>query len=87
MTIYTKEINIEDSQIAENGEFLNDFTPCLLKNAKLGEFITRNPSTRIVFTRGEYDRQSKRYALNDYNDHNRQLFLAGDTVVYVGFIY
>ena len=80
MTIYTKEIN-------EDGEFLNDFTPCLLKNAKLGEFITRKPSTRIVFTRGEYDRQSKRYALNDYNVHNRQLFLAGDTVVYVGFTY
>jgi hypothetical protein len=54
---------------------------------KLGEFITRKPSTKTVFTRGEYDRPSKRYALNDYNDHCRQVFLRGETVVYVGFTY
>jgi hypothetical protein len=77
--IYTPENN-------EDGEFLNDFTPCLLKDVKLGEFITRKPSTRIVYTRGEYDRASKRYAIDDYSD-GRQLFLRGDTVVYVGFTY
>ncbi len=78
--IYTPETN-------EDGDFINDFTPCLLKDVKLGEFITRKPSTKTVFTRGEYDRPSKRYALNDYNDHYRQVFLRGDTVVYVGFTY
>lgn len=78
--IYTPETN-------EDGAFLNDFTPCMLKDVKLGEFITRKPSTRTVYTRGEYDRASKRYAIDDYSDHGRQLFLRGDTVVYVGFIY
>lgn len=77
--IYTPETN-------EDGAFLNDFTPCLLKDVKLGEFITRKPSTRTVYTRGEYDRASKRYAIDDYSD-GRQLFLRGDTVVYIGFTY
>lgn len=65
----------------------NDFTPCLLKDVKAGEFVTRKPNTNKVYTKAYYDRATKTYALDDYNDHCRQVFLKGSTVVYVGFTY
>lgn len=65
----------------------NDFTPIALKDVKPGEFVTRKPNTNTVFTKSYYDRASKTYALNDYNDHCRQVFLKGSTIVYIGFTY
>ena len=65
----------------------NDYHPIQLKDVKAGEFVVRKAGAKTIFTRGDYDRQSKTYALDDYNDHCRQVFLKGSTIVYVGFTY
>ena len=65
----------------------NDYHPIALKDVKAGEFVVRKAGAKTVFTRGDYDRQSKTYALDDYNDHCRQVFLKGSTIVYVVFTY
>ena len=70
--------------IFHNGD---DFTPVQLKDVKPGDFVVRKPGAKTVFTRGDYDKSTKTYALDDYNDHCRQVFLKGSTIVYIGFTY
>lgn len=70
--------------ILHNGD---DFTPIQLKDVKAGEFVVRKVGSKTVFTRGDYDRSTKTYALDDYNDYCRQVFLKGSTIVYIGFTY
>ena len=70
--------------IIHNGD---DFTAVALQDVKPGEFVVRKPGAKVVFTRGDYDRSTKTYALDDYNDHCRQVFLKGSTIVYIGFTY
>lgn len=65
----------------------NDYHPIALKDVKAGEFVVRKAGAKTVFTRGDYDRATKTYALDDYNDHCRQVFLKGSTIVYIGFTY
>lgn len=65
----------------------NDFHPVALKDVKPGEFVVRKPGAKTVYTRGDYDRTSKTYALDDYDDFCRQVFLKGSTIVYVGFTF
>jgi hypothetical protein len=65
----------------------NDYHPIALKDVKAGEFVVRKAGAKTVFTRGDYDRPSKTYALDDYNEHCRQVFLKGSTIVYIGFTY
>ena len=70
--------------IFHNGD---DYTAIALKDVKAGDFVVRKVGSNTVFTRGDYDRSTKTYALDDYNDHCRQVFLKGSTIVYVGFTY
>ena len=65
----------------------NDFTPAKLKDIKAGEFITRKANTNKVYIKGSYDRTAKKYSLTDTTDHCREIFLSGETVVYIGFTY
>jgi hypothetical protein len=58
-----------------------------LKDAKPGEFIRRKPDSRITYRRGEYDRSQRKYALEDWDDHCREIYLKGSTMVWVGFTY
>lgn len=59
----------------------------MLKDAPLGEFVKRKPDAKAVYTRGEYDRATKRYTLSDEMDISRELYLKGDAIVYIGFDY
>jgi len=58
-----------------------------LSDLKKGEFFKRKPTARKVYTKGEYDRGSKRYGCEDYEAVGSEIFLKGDTLVYVGFDY
>ena len=66
---------------------MNDFQSIKLKDVKPGEFVTSKPNTNNVYTRAEYNRELKKYCLNDYNDISRCIYLKGDTLVYIGFTY
>jgi hypothetical protein len=65
----------------------NDFHPALLKDVKAGDFFVRKAGAKAVYVRNHYDRTSKTFACYDYEDYNREIFLKGSTVVYVGFTY
>lgn len=65
----------------------NDFTPCVLRDVKKGEFITRKANTNKVYIKGDYDRTSKKFSLIDFNDTNREIFIKADSIVFVGFTY
>ena len=52
-----------------------------------GEYIRRKADSKVTYIRGHYDRQSKTYSLTDAEDMNREIFLKGSTIVFVGFTY
>jgi len=58
-----------------------------LKQAPKGEYVKRSASAKTVYVRGEYDLGTKRYSLTDTNDINREIFLKGNTPVFIGFEY
>jgi hypothetical protein len=58
-----------------------------LSDLKKGEFFKRKPTARKVYTKGDYDRGSKKYGCGDYEAVGDEIFLTGDTMVYVGFDY
>jgi len=58
-----------------------------LSDLKKGEFFKRKPTARKVYTKGDYDRGSKKYGCGDYEAAGDEIFLTGDTMVYVGFDY
>jgi len=58
-----------------------------LTKVKKGEFVRRKDSSSTTYTKGEYDRASKRFMLNDESDCGRCIFLKGSTKVSVDFDY
>jgi hypothetical protein len=58
-----------------------------LKNVKKGEYIKRKIDAKNVFIRGEYIRELKKFELIDCEDINRQIYLSGKSIVFVGFTY
>ena len=58
-----------------------------LKQAPEGEYVKRTATAKTVYIRGAYDAGTKRYSLVDTEDINREIFLKGETLVYVGFDY
>lgn len=71
-----------------DGELIwNDYHPALLKDLKKGDFFVRKAGAKRVYTRGDYERGSRMYSCNDYTDWNREIFLRGDTIVFVDFTY
>jgi hypothetical protein len=65
----------------------NDYQPVALRDVKRGEFIIRKPAAKTIYTRGDYDKSTKTYALDDYSDISRAVYLKGSTIVYIGFTY
>ena len=62
-------------------------TTIRLKDVPIGTYLKRTPTAKAVYERGEYDRASKRYIVDDCSDISRCLYLKGSTIVYVGFTY
>jgi len=58
-----------------------------LKAAPKGEYIKRKADSKTVWVRGEYDKGSKSYSLTDAEDISREIFLKGNTPVFIGFDY
>ena len=56
-----------------------------LKSLKKRELFKRKPDATTVFIRDHYERAEKRYCCSAYDDINREVFLKGITLVWVGF--
>lgn len=54
---------------------------------KRGEFVKRKADANKVFKRGEYDKATRRYSLEDCDDANREVFVKKGTMLFVGFSY
>ncbi len=80
---YQKQINTPEAQkaIAEGQRLV------LLSSVKQGEHLRRKPDAKTTYVRNHYDREPKKYSLSDTEDMNREIFLPGKTLVYVGFTY
>ena len=58
-----------------------------LSTVPKGEYIRRKVDSSTTFRREHYDRASRKYCLSDTDDMNREIFLSGKTLVWVGFEY
>ena len=58
-----------------------------LKDIPFGMVFKRKLDSSKVYIRGNYIRDDgfNKYSCTDYDDMNREIFLKGDTVVYIGF--
>ena len=61
----------------------------LLKNVKKGDFFRRTPDANTTFIKGDYFRDGgfNKYGASDAEDMNREVFLKGNTKVWVDFTY
>ena len=59
----------------------------LLHEVKPGDFVKRKPDAKTVYVRGHFLRGENRYALSDFDDVNREIFLDRKTPVYIDFIF
>lgn len=62
-----------------------------LKDVKKGAFLTLTPAEcpreSQVWTRGDYDRESKKYSIINFSDVSRERFLPGSREVYTDFTF
>ena len=60
-----------------------------LKDTVKGEFIKRSETASKVYVRGEYVRGTgyNKFSCEDTEDINREIFLKGETIVFIGFTY
>ena len=72
-------------QLSEAEPKCDGARPVLLKDVKRGDFVRRKADAKTTFTRGDYVRECKQYSLVDWEDINREVFLKGTTIVYIGF--
>ena len=62
-----------------------------VKELKKGEFFTRkaieNPTEHQVFIRGDYDRETKKYECQRFDDACSFIYLKGDTNVFTDLVF
>jgi len=56
-----------------------------IKSLKEGEYFKRNATSKTVYCRGKYMRESKRYAAQRFDDICMFIYLKPDTLVHVDF--
>jgi hypothetical protein len=68
---------------------INDNQECFiaLKDLPKGEFLKRDKSHSKVYTRGDYDRSSKRFYIHDCEDISRSMLIKGNKPVFINFEY
>lgn len=64
----------------------------LLRNVKKGDYFTLRPiecvlKDSLVYVRGDYDRELKKFEVSKFVDINDSRFMRGDRIVYVDFIF
>ena len=69
--------------------FIDNARAVHLKDVKNGDFIRRTPDARIIYrkTSGSYDRITKKYWLEPWEDAVKDIAVKGDAVVYIDFGY
>jgi hypothetical protein len=82
MNMSTKYFKSLDESVPE-GELVR------LKDVKKGDWIKRSLDTRKVYRKSHYVRDEgfNRYSCDDVEDINREIFLKGGAIVWVGFTY
>jgi hypothetical protein len=58
-----------------------------LRNVKPGDYVKRKADSKAVYIKGDYDRTTKSFELQDTEDMNRFVYIKADKPVYVGFTY
>ncbi len=58
-----------------------------IKNVKPGTYVKRKADSKAVYIKGDYDRTTKSFELQDTEDMNRFVYIKADKPVYVGFTY
>ena len=74
------------NELVDGEMILNDYTPCLLKDLKQGEFFTTKVGAKNKYVKGEYDRSEKKFGAMPWEKGEYKM-LKGDKIVYIGFIY
>ena len=59
----------------------------LLHEVKPGDFVKRKPDAKTVYVRVHFVPGENRYALSDFDDVNREIFLDRQTPVYIDFMF
>ena len=59
----------------------------LLHEVTAGDFVKRKPNAKTVYVRGHFVPGENRYALSDFDDVNREIFLDRKTPVYIDFLF
>lgn len=65
---------------------------CKISELKKGDFFTLKnygeyPAENVVYIRGEYSRECKKYACYKFDDINAETFKKGNTIVCTDFIF
>jgi hypothetical protein len=61
--------------------------PVALKNVKPGDYVKRKSDAVKVYIKGDYDRTTKSFELQDTEDMNRFVYVKADKTVFIGFTY
>jgi hypothetical protein len=56
-----------------------------IEDLKKGEFFKLKPDSSVVYVRGIYIRETKRYESSKFDDINSFTYKKKGTIVYVGF--
>jgi len=60
-------------------------TKIKMKHVKKGEYFKRTETASVVYVRGDYAREEKKFESSDFNDVNKFIYIKGDKEVFVGF--
>tara|TARA_R110000787_G_scaffold152064_4_gene265858 strand:- start:2775 stop:2972 length:198 start_codon:yes stop_codon:yes gene_type:complete len=60
-----------------------------LKNVKEGEYFKKKQNSNKTYIKGAYIRDGglNKYSIIDFEDVNREIYLKGDSTVYIGFTF
>ena len=53
-----------------------------VESIKQGELVKRKPDAKKTYLRGEYNRESKKYSLTDYNDISTEFQVKKGTILF-----
>ena len=58
-----------------------------LKTVKLNDYFKKTVDSKIVYIRGAYCRELKKYSVIKADDMNAESFISGSKLVIIGFEY
>lgn len=85
-----KTISYFNAQLAKenDGNGMDTMTEVMLKDVKKGDYFKLKPTdSATVWTKGEYDRSTKKHSCPKWDDCNHEKFLRGNQIVYTEFYF